>query len=268
MQIQVEKISQMIADAGRDQVQSQKLIRFEQDRLTTTLAAVPNVQSEQSVLQTQVKNLNQKVAEVNNVQSQLQRTLRHEQDRRASASIEISKLHSEVQTMQDRAIKAEQNVRSAIAGTDKSVATVMGVLQENSFAHSSLFKVTSIKLDSNLDGFRTNETFLLHEHYKLLNRLIPLLKPLNVNINLIGHTDGRGSYKKVNLLLSYRRALMVSQYITDKFGFPSDRIYVTGRADLKPKVKRFPQSFEMLLKNRRVEIHLEFTGDHSSEKLQ
>ena len=219
-------------------------------------------------MQTQVRELNQKVADANSDQAQLQKGLRAEQDRLVSASSEISNLRSEVQALRDRAVQAEQAVKSTKTGTDPAIADVLRVLQENAFAHSDLFNITSTKLDANLEGFRTNENILLNEHYELLNRLIPLLKPLKVNLKLIGHADGRGSYKKVNLLLSYRRALMVSQYITDKFGFPSERIHVTGRADLNPAVENSPQSFEMLLKNRRVELHLEFTGDHFSEKIQ
>jgi len=134
------------------------------------------------------------------------------------------------------------------------------VLQENAFAHSDLFNVTSTKLDANLEGFRTNENILLDEHYELLNRLIPLLKPLKVHIKLIGHTDSRGSYKKVNFLLSHHRAFVVSQYITEKLKFPRERIHVTGRADLKSAMEN--TSHEVPLKSRRVELHLEFTGDH------
>ena len=268
LQTQVRELNQKVTEANTDQEQLQNGLRVEQNRLASALTAVPSTQSERRTLQTQVRELNQKVAEAKSEQSQLQKVLRSEQDRLASASLEITNLRSEVQAMRDRAVQAEQVTKSTKTGTDPAIADVIRVLQENAFAHSDLFKVTSLKLNAKLEGFRTNETFLLHDHYELLNRLIPLLKPLKVNLKLIGHTDSRGSYRKVNLLLSHRRALMVSQYITDKFGFPSGRIHVTGHAALKPTVERFPKSFEMLLKNRRVELHLEFTGDHSSEKLQ
>ena len=268
LQTKVSKLNQKVSEVNSDQEQLQKRLRVEQDRLASALAAVPSTQSERSALQTQVMELNQKVAEANSDQAQLQKGLRAEQDRLLSASSEISNLRSEVQALRDRAVQAEQAAKSTKTGTDPAIAEVLRVLQENAFAHSDLFKVTSTKLDANLEGFRTNENILLDEHYELLNRLIPLLKPLKVHLKLIGHTDGRGSYKKVNLLLSHRRALLVSQYIMDKFGFPSERIHVTGRADLNPAVESSPQSFEMLLKNRRVELHLEFTGDHFSEKIQ
>ncbi len=268
LQTKVRKLNQKVAEVNSDQEQLQKRLRVEQDKLASALAADPSTQSERGALQTQVMELNQKVAEANRDQAQLQKGLRAEQDRLVSASSEISNLRSEVKALRDRAVQTEQAVKSTKTGTDPAIAEILRVLQENAFTHSDLFKVTSTKLDANLEGFRTNKTFLLDEHYELLNHLIPLLKPLKVNLNLIGHADGRGSYKKVNLLLSHRRALVVSQYITDKFGFPSERIHVTGRADLNPAVESFPQSFEMLLKNRRVELHLEFTGDHFSEKIQ
>ncbi|SVE24040.1 uncharacterized protein METZ01_LOCUS476894, partial [marine metagenome] len=206
LQTKVRELNQKVAEANSDQEQLQKRLRVEQDRLASALAAVPSTQSERSALQTQVRELNQKVAEANSDQAQLQKGLRAEQDRLVSASSEISNLRSEVQALRDRAVQAEQAAKSTKTGTDPAIAEVLRVLQENAFAHSDLFKVTSTKLDANLEGFRTNENILLDEHYELLNRLIPLLKPLKVHINLIGHTDGRGSYKKVNLLLSHRRA--------------------------------------------------------------
>ncbi len=268
LQTKVRELNKKVEEANSDEEQLQKQLRVEQDRLASALAAVPSTQSERSALQNQVRELNQKVTEANSDQAQLQKGLRAEQDRLVSASSEISNLRSEVQVLRDREVQAEQAAKSTKTGTNPAIAEVLRMLQENAFAHSDLFKVTSTKLDANLEGFRTNKTFLLDEHYELLNRLIPLLKPLKVNLNLIGHADGRGSYKKVNLLLSHRRALVVSQYITDKFGFPRERIHVTGQADLNPAVESSPQSFQMLLKNRRVELHLEFTGDHFSEKIQ
>ena len=211
-------------------------------------------------MQTQVRELNQKVAEANSDQAQLQKGLRAEQDRLVSASSEISNLRSEVQALRDRAVQAEQAAKSTKTGTDPAIAEVLRVLQENAFAHSDLFKVTSTKLDANLEGFRTNENILLDEHYELLNRLIPLLKPLKVNLKLIGHTYSKGGYNEVNLFLSHLPALVVSQYITEKLKFPRERIHVTGRADLKFAMENI--SREVPLKNRGVELHLEFTGDH------
>ena len=238
--------------------------------LESKLAAVPStqeleqqvsvLQSERSALQTKVRKLNQKVAEANSDQEQLQKRLRVEQDRLESASSEISNLRSEVQALRDRAVQAEQAAKSTKTGTDPAIAEVLRVLQENAFAHSDLFKVTSTKLDANLEGFRTNENILLDEHYELLNRLIPLLKPLKVNLKLIGHTYSKGGYNEVNLFLSHLPALVVSQYITEKLKFPRERIHVTGRADLKSAMEN--TSREVPLKNRRVELHLEFTGDH------
>ena len=260
LQTKVRKLNQKVAEANSDQEQLQKRLRVEQDRLASALAAVPSTQSERSALQTQVMELNQKVAEANSDQAQLQKGLRAEQDRLVSASSEISNLRSEVQALRDRAVQAEQAAKSTKTGTDPAIAEVLRVLQENAFAHSDLFKVTSTKLDANLEGFRTNENILLDEHYELLNRLIPLLKPLKVNLKLIGHTYSKGGYNEVNLFLSHLPALVVSQYITEKLKFPRERIHVTGRADLKSAVEN--TSREVPLKNRRVELHLEFIGEH------
>ncbi len=260
LQTEVRKLNQKIAEANSDQEQLQKRLRAEQDRLASALAAVPSTQSERSALQTQVSELNQKAAEANSVQAQLQKGLRAEQDRLVSANSEISNLRSEVQALRDRAVQAEQIPKSTKTGTDPAITEVLRVLKENAFTHSDLFKVTSTKLEVNLEGFRTNENILLDEHYELLNRLIPLLKPLKINLKLIGHTYSKGGYNEVDLFLSRLPALVVSQYITEKLKFPRERIHVTGRADLKSVVEN--TSREVPFKNRRVELHLEYTGDH------
>jgi flagellar motor protein MotB len=91
------------------------------------------------------------------------------------------------------------------------------------------------------------------------------LKPLEVQLKLIGHTDSTGNYSAVNLFLSHRRALVASQYITEKLDFPRERVYVTGRAHLKPTVEN--TSIPMRMKNRRVDLHLEIHNGHALEKL-
>ena len=146
-----------------------------------------------------------------------------------------------------------------------SVSEVLQVLQENALVHADVFKITSLKLDASLEGFKFNEAILLPGHKKLLNRLIPLLKPLEVQLKLIGHTDSTGNYSAVNLFLSHRRALVASQYITEKLDFPRERVYVTGRAHLKPTVEN--TSIPMRMKNRRVDLHLEIHNGHALEKL-
>ena len=172
--------------------------------------------------------------------------------------------------MRDSAVQAKQAAKFVKTDTDQAIVEVLRVLQENAFTHSDLLKVTSFKLDTNLDGFRSNENILLKEHYELLNRLIPLLKPLKINLKLIGYSYAdvysSGGYNEVNLFLSHLPALVVSQYITEKLGFPRERIHVTGRADLKQTVGN--TSSKVLLKNRRVELYLKLTSNHLSEKFQ
>jgi hypothetical protein len=99
-----------------------------------------------------------------------------------------------------------------------------------------------------------------------MDRLIPMLKPLKININLIVHAYSRASYNEVDLILSHLPALVVSQNITEKPGFPRERIHVTRRADLKQNVGN--TSREVLLKNRRIELCHELTSNHHSEKFQ
>ena len=228
---------------------------------------VSNLQSEKSSLQTLVGELKQKVSKTNNDQAEFQKGLRAEQDKLVSASSELTNLRSEVQELRDKAVQTEQATKLVKSGTDQKIAEVLQMLKENKFSHSGLVKFTSIKLDTSLKGFRSNENILLKEHYEFLNRLIPLLKPLKINIILIGHTYMRkGGNNEVSLFLSHLPALAVSQYITEKLGFPTERIHVTGRADLKQTLEN--TSREALLKDRRVELYLELTSNHPSEKLQ
>ena len=266
LQNQVMELNQKFAEANSEQEQLQKQLSISKDKLASALVEFPRAQSEQKALQNQIRELNQKIVQSNNEQVQLQKSLRSEQDRQASASSEISNLRSKVQSLRERAIQAEQVAKAPKTFIDPAIAEVKRQLQENAFSHSDLFKVNSLKLDTKLEGFRTNENILLDEHYELLNRLIPLLKPLNVNLKLIGHTYTKGGYNEVNLFLSHLPALVVSQYITEKLKFPRERIHVTGRADLKSVVGN--TSREVPLRNRSVELQIVFTGDHHSEKLK
>lgn len=241
------------------------------------------LQAERNTLQAQVENLNQQLAGAQNQHDDLQKRFEATSNRLEIAGSKISGMQSEVQSLHEQLAQAEQaalDAQSAQAVQDEtpqptpeptksdvapSVAEVLRVLQENALAHSEAFKITSLQLDASLEGFKFNEAILLPEHKELLDRLVPLLKPLEVQLKLIGHTDSTGNYSAVNLFLSHRRALVASQYITEKLGFPRSRIYATGRAHLKPTAENTSRSTR--LKNRRVDLHLEIHNGHPSEKL-
>ncbi len=249
---------------------------------------VADLQAERTALQTQITDLNQQVAKTESDHSELEKRFSATQNRLESADTEIADLHSKAQALLEQVTQAEQAARTAqaaqaaqVAQAEKtepvsqpqpvkiseasSVSEVLQVLQENALVHADVFKITSLKLDASLDGFKFNEAILLPGHKELLNRLIPLLKPLEVQLKLIGHTDSTGNYSAVNLFLSHRRALVASQYITEKLDFPRERVYVTGRAHLKPTAEN--TSIPMRMKNRRVDLHLEIHNGHSLEKL-
>ena len=269
--------------------------------LEARLAAVPDtrqleqqvadLQTERPVLQSQITDLNQQITKTESDHSELEKRFRTLQNRLESAAYETTRLRSEVQTLNEQVAQAEQAAQTAQAeqaaqveqaaqaekaesvpqpqpaktSVAPSVSEVLRVLQENTLAHSDVFKITSLKLDASLEGFKFNEAILLPGHKDLLNRLVPLLKPLEVQLKLIGHTDSTGNYSAVNLFLSHRRALVASQYITEKLDFPRERVYVTGRAHLKPTVEN--TSIPMRMKNRRVDLHLEIHNGHALEKL-
>ncbi len=249
---------------------------------------VADLQAERTALQTQITDLNQQVAKTESDHSELEKRFSTTQNRLESADTEIADLQSKAQALLEQVTQAEQAARTAqaaqaaqVAQAEKtepvsqpqpvkiseasSVSEVLQVLQENALVHADVFKITSLKLDASLEGFKFNEAILLPGHKELLNRLIPLLKPLEVQLKLIGHTDSTGNYSAVNLFLSHRRALVASQYITEKLDFPRERVYVTGRAHLKPTVEN--TSIPMRMKNRRVDLHLEIHNGHSLEKL-
>ena len=249
---------------------------------------VADLQAERTALQTQITDLNQQVAKTESDHSELEKRFSTTQNRLESADTEIADLHSKAQALLEQVTQAEQATRTAqaaqaaqVAQAEKtepvsqpqpvkiseasSVSEVLQVLQENALVHADVFKITSLKLDASLDGFKFNEAILLPGHKELLNHLIPLLKPLEVQLKLIGHTDSTGNYSAVNLFLSHRRALVASQYITEKLDFPRERVYVTGRAHLKPTAEN--TSIPMRMKNRRVDLHLEIHNGHALEKL-
>ena len=249
---------------------------------------VADLQAERTALQTQITDLNQQVAKTESDHSELEKRFSTTQNRLESADTEIADLQSKAQALLEQVTQAEQATRTAqaaqaaqVAQAEKtepvsqpqpvkiseasSVSEVLQVLQENALVHADVFKITALKLDASLEGFKFNEAILLPGHKELLNRLIPLLKPLEVQLKLIGHTDSTGNYSAVNLFLSHRRALVASQYITEKLDFPRERVYVTGRAHLKPTVEN--TSIPMRMKNRRVDLHLEIHNAHSLEKL-
>ena len=243
---------------------------------------VADLQAERTALQTQITDLNQQVAKTESDHSELEKRFSTTQNRLESADTEIADLHSKAQALLEQVTQAEQAARTAQAAqTEKtepvsqpqpvkiseasSVSEVLQVLQENALVHADVFKITALKLDASLEGFKFNEAILLPGHKDLLNRLVPLLKPLEVQLKLIGHTDSTGNYSAVNLFLSHRRALVASQYITEKLDFPRERVYVTGRAHLKPTVEN--TSIPMRMKNRRVDLHLEIHNDHALKKL-
>ncbi len=126
----------------------------------------------------------------------------------------------------------------------------------------SLQRLTSVSDTIFKRTFRFDELFLSAESLvlsaqgKLLLRdVAPQLKALNVNFEVIGHTDGAkppiGSPYRTGWEYSAAAAAAVANELKT-LGIGAERLLVCGAADTKPLVKK--GSADARLLNRRVEI--------------
>lgn len=74
----------------------------------------------------------------------------------------------------------------------------------------------------------------------------------DINIELAGHTDERGS-KEYNLLLSRHRVENAKSYVLSKYKIESSRIHAAGYGELEPKIPLAKTEAEHAM-NRRVEV--------------
>lgn len=100
-----------------------------------------------------------------------------------------------------------------------------------------------------------NDVYQLHQNelLKISQRVDLLDKPEFYNVQLIGHTDTRGSLE-YNQALSEKRATSVKKALVD-LGIPAEQIQAKGLAFLKPADKSEEEA--SLARNRRVEIIIE-----------
>lgn len=101
--------------------------------------------------------------------------------------------------------------------------------------------------------FNTNESIIQKSSYAELNQLVKILNDFPaLQLNIIGHTDNRGSATD-NMALSKRRSKAVSDYL----GFRkinTQRIKTYGKGESQPKTTN--ETEEGRFKNRRVEFEL------------
>jgi len=102
-------------------------------------------------------------------------------------------------------------------------------------------------------NFATGKSELMPESYPALDQVgTILLKWPQLNIEIGGHTDSRGS-EKMNQALSEARAQAVKDYLANKYpGLAVDQITVKGYGESKPLVRN--TSALNMAKNRRVEF--------------
>lgn len=101
--------------------------------------------------------------------------------------------------------------------------------------------------------FAQSKAVLLPESYPELDRLVRIMKENEtIEIQLEGHTDGRGD-PKANLILSEQRVEAVKQYLVSK-GISEKRIVGKGYGGTKPRVSNDTEENRKL--NRRVEFKI------------
>ena len=91
-----------------------------------------------------------------------------------------------------------------------------------------------------------------------INRIVPILKQVNRDVRIEGHTDNvpiSTAEFKSNWELSAKRATEVVKYVIEKGGFPPEMISASGYAEFRPLVPNVSQ--ENRSKNRRIEIIME-----------
>ena len=117
-------------------------------------------------------------------------------------------------------------------------------IKKNTSAPASYFRV-----HFGNDVYQLDQNELL----KISQRVDLLDQPEFYNVQLIGHTDTRGSLE-YNQALSEKRATSVKKALVD-LGIPAEQIQAKGLAFLKPADKS--EEEESLARNRRVEIIIE-----------
>ena len=99
--------------------------------------------------------------------------------------------------------------------------------------------------------FLQSKAVLLSESYPELDRLVRIMKDnMNIEIELGGHTDGRGD-PRANLELSVQRVEAVKQYLISK-GISEKRIVGKGYGGARPMYSNDTEENRQL--NRRVEF--------------
>ena len=99
--------------------------------------------------------------------------------------------------------------------------------------------------------FQQSTSQLLEESYAELNMVADMMRSnSNMNVELAGHTDNRGS-QELNLKLSIDRVNMVKKYLVEK-GIDAKRITGLGYGGSKPLSKDSSKEAHKL--NRRVEF--------------
>ena len=110
--------------------------------------------------------------------------------------------------------------------------------------------------------FETAEANLKEAAKPVLMKLSTVVRPLPNKVNVQGHTDNAtintDSFAS-NWELSGMRAMQVARFFIEEGRIPPERIWLTGYSEYRPLVPNSTE--ENKQKNRRVEIHILYTGE-------
>ena len=110
--------------------------------------------------------------------------------------------------------------------------------------------------------FETADATLRTEAHPVLLKLADVVRPLPNKVNVQGHTDDaiiNTEYFASNWELSGMRAMQVARFFIEKGRIPPERIWLTGYSEYRPLVPNNTEQNRQ--KNRRVEIHILYTGE-------
>ncbi len=119
---------------------------------------------------------------------------------------------------------------------EKSVATGSAVSAGENDAVTVSMTDTGTRAIGLPIKFATNSSELLPESLPFLNevgKMLSMSKHQKQKLIIEGHTDASGS-EEYNLLLSYRRAKAVRNYLVENFNIAESRLKVNGKGESSP----------------------------------
>jgi chemotaxis protein MotB len=144
---------------------------------------------------------------------------------------------------------------------------IKGFIESNSLQGYAVVKVDDYQIKIMLTQavmFGVGASVLQKASHPILNKLAEMLKKIDNNIVIEGHTDDVPFHGGSNMELSAKRAQSVLAYLVKIESLSPERVSISGYGEFRPLVPN--SSDENREKNRRVEIniirkHQEWSGE-------